>query len=80
MYLAALIITLIGWAFQLYETLIKRTRNINIFLPLTYFVACLLFGINSFITGDMVSGILDAVCTILAAIVFIVLATRKKAA
>ncbi len=80
MYLAALIFTIIGWGFQLYETLIKKTRNINIFLPLAYFVACVLFGISSLTAGDILYTIIDAVCAILAAIVFIALATRKKAA
>lgn len=77
MYLAALIFTLIGWAFQLYETLIKKTRNINIFLPAAYFIACLLFAISSFMAGDILWGILDIICTIFAVIVFVVLLTRK---
>jgi len=79
MYLAALIFTIIGWAFQLYETLFKKTRNINIFLPLAYFIACILFGISSLTIGDIFYAIIDAVCAILAVIVFIVLVTRKKA-
>ncbi|MDD5311913.1 MAG: hypothetical protein PHO26_02605 [Dehalococcoidia bacterium] len=78
MYLAGLILTVIGWAFQLYETLIKKTRNINIFFPLAYFFACVLFGVNSLTANDMTYAILDFVCAILAAVVFIVLVTRKK--
>ncbi len=78
MYLAGLIFTVMGWAFQLYETLIKKTRSINVFLPATYVVACILFGINSFMAGDMFYAVMDAVCALLALIVFIVLVMRKR--
>jgi hypothetical protein len=77
MYLAGLVFTIIGWAFQLYETLIKKTRNINIFLPLAYVIACILFGIYSLTGGDMLSAILDFALAVLVAIVFIVLVRRK---
>jgi hypothetical protein len=77
MYVAALILTILGWAVQAYETLIKKTRNINIVLPLAYFAACILFGVNNYLAGDIVSTILDAVSAILAAVVFIVLFTKK---
>lgn len=78
LYFAALILTIIAWAFQLYETLIKKTRNINIVLPLAYGIACVLFGIYSFIGGDTLSVILEIVTIILAIVVFIVLAARNK--
>jgi len=78
MYIAGLIFTVIGWAFQLYETLIKKTRNINVFLPVTYVIACFLFGINSLMAGDMLYAVMDAVCALLALIVFLVLMTRKR--
>ena len=78
MYLAALILTIIGWAFQLYETLVKRTRNINVVLPIAYFVACLLFGISSLMTGDWPFALLDLVVAVLAAIIFMVLLQKKR--
>ena len=77
MYLAALVFTVIGWGFQLYETLIKKTRNINIILPFAYFIACILFAINSFQVGDTFYAIMDVVCVILSAIVFMALVKRK---
>ena len=80
MYLAALIFTIIGWVFQTYEILVKKTRNINTFLPLAYFIACVLFGISSLTASEMFYAILDFVTAILAAIIFIVLVTRKKVA
>jgi len=78
MYIAALIFTIIGWAFQLYETLVKKTRNINIFLPLAYVIGTVLFGISDLIAGDILSAVLDWVTAILALVIFIVLVTRKK--
>lgn len=78
MALAGFIFTLIGWVFQFYETVIKKTRNINIFLPLAFLISCVLFAINEFITGDIIYAILDVVCVIVAAIIFTVLVTRKK--
>lgn len=80
MYLAALIFTIIGWVFQLYETLVKKTRKISIFLPLAYLIATILFGLNSIFGGDILAAVLDWVTAVLALIVFIVLMTRKKAA
>jgi hypothetical protein len=78
--IAALIITNIGWIFQIYETLVKKTRNISIFLPLVYIIAPALFGIDSLWSGDILWACLDWVTSILALVVFIVLVTRKKAA
>jgi hypothetical protein len=78
MYIAALVFTIIGWAFQLYETLVKKTRNINIFLPLAYVIGTVLFGISDLFNGDILGAVLDWVTSVLALIIFIVLITRKK--
>jgi hypothetical protein len=77
MYLAALILTVAGWAFQAYETLIKKTRSISVILPFTYCVACILFGITSLAAGDILYAVLDLIVAILAALVFVVLVIRK---
>ena len=79
MYMIALVFTIAGWAFQFYQTIIRKDRSISPILPLAYTIACILFGITSFAAGDMVYGILDAICALLAAIVFIMLLIRKKA-
>lgn len=78
MYLAGLVLTLIGWAFQAYETVAKKTRNISVILPAAYCAACILFGISSYMGGEMLYAGIDAVCAILAAIVFFILVTHKK--
>jgi hypothetical protein len=78
MYIAALIFTIIGWAFQLYETLVKKTRNINIFLPLAYVIGTVLFGISDLLGGEVLSAVLDWVTAILALVIFVVLVNRKK--
>jgi hypothetical protein len=80
MYLSALVFTILGWALQLYETLIKKTRNISIFLPMAYVIATALFGASSLLSGDVLAASLDWLTSILALVVFIVLVTRKKAA
>lgn len=79
LYTIALIITVIGWAFQFYQTVVKKDKSISPVLPIVYAIACILFGYNSFIAGDMTNALLDAVCAVLAAVVFIILLTRKKA-
>ena len=79
MYLIALIFTIAGWAFQFYRTVIRKDRSISMVLPLAYTIACILFSINSFIVGDVVEAILDVICAVLAAGIFIVLLKRKKA-
>lgn len=78
--IAALIITILGWGCQLYETLIKKTRNISIFLPLAYIVAPAVFGADSMLKGDILWATLDWVTAVLALIAFIVLVNRKKSA
>ena len=80
MYIVALILTIIGWAFQAYETLVRKTRNINIFLPLLYVAGCILFGINSLLARDIVSSVLELITIVLVAIVFIVLLKKGKVA
>jgi len=78
MYLIALIVTIIGWLFQLYQTAVKKDKTLSPVLPLAYAVACILFGVNSFTSGEMTFGILDIVCAAIAAIVFIIFIARKK--
>jgi hypothetical protein len=57
---------------------IRKDRSISMVLPLAYAIACILFGVNSFIVGDMANAILDVICAVLAAVIFIVLIIRKK--
>lgn len=80
MYLAGLIFACIGWVFQAYETLVKKTRNISIFLPAAYFLSCILFAISSMPSGDMLYVVLDAVLAVITAAVFIKLVAKKKGA
>jgi hypothetical protein len=77
MYIAALILTVIGWLFQGYETIIKKSRNVSIFLPATYCVACILWGINSFNIGDALYGVLDIGVAILTALITLYLVNKK---
>jgi hypothetical protein len=77
MYIAGLILTLIGWLFQGYETFIRKTHRINVFLPVTYCVACVLFGINSFQTDEILFGVIDIVIALIAgAISFFIIAKK----
>ena len=77
MYLAGLILSLAGWLFQGYETLIRKTHRINIFLPVTYCIACVLFGINSFQVDEVLFGVIDIVlAAIIALVVFILISKR----
>jgi hypothetical protein len=78
MYLAGVVFALIGWAFQLWETLYKKTRNVNIVLPFAYFCACVLFAVDSFMQGDALPAIIDVVLAVISAVIFIILLTRKK--
>jgi hypothetical protein len=77
MYIAGLILTLVGWLFQGYETFIRKTHRINIFLPGTYFVACVLFGVNSLQTGEILFGVLDILIAIIVAIIVVFLFLKK---
>ena len=77
MYIAGLILTLVGWLFQGYETVIRKTHRINIVLPVTYFAACILFGINSFQADEILFGVIDIViAAIIALVIFIYISKR----
>ena len=78
MYLAGLIFAIIGWSFQAYHTLIKKDRGIHILLPAFYLIACVLFGINSYLAGSIMHAILDLVCALLTLLVTILLITQKR--
>ena len=78
LYTIALIITVIGWAFQFYQTVVKKDKSISPVLLIVYAIACMLFAYSSFIAGGMTDAILDAVLALLALGVFVILITRKK--
>jgi hypothetical protein len=77
MYIAALILTIIGWLFQGYETIIKKSRNISIVLPATYCVACVLYGINSFGADEVLYGVIDIVLAVFTALILFYLVNKK---
>ncbi len=77
MYLAGLILSLAGWFFQGYETLIKKTHRINIFLPVTYCIACVLFGINSFQADEILFGVLDILIAVIVAAIAVFLFLKR---
>jgi hypothetical protein len=77
MYLAGLILSLAGWLFQGYETLIRKTHRINIFLPVTYCIACVLFGINSFQTDEILFGVIDIVVAVIIAVIAVFLFLKR---
>jgi hypothetical protein len=77
MYLAGLVMTLVGWLFQGYETFIRKTHRINIFLPVSYCIACVLFGINSFQADEILFGVLDIIIAIITAVISYYIIARK---
>jgi hypothetical protein len=77
MYLAGLVMTLVGWLFQGYETFIRKTHRINIFLPVSYCIACVLFGINSFRIDEILFGVLDIIIAIITAVISYYIIARK---
>ena len=77
MYLAGLVMTLVGWLFQGYETFIRKTHRINIFLPVSYCIACVLFGINSFQADEILFGVLDIIIGIITAVISYYIIARK---
>jgi hypothetical protein len=77
MYIAGLILSLAGWLFQGYETLIRKTHRINIFLPVTYCVACVLFAVNSFQMDDILFGVLDILVAVIVAAIAVFLFLKR---
>ena len=78
-YTAAIVLTVVAWAVQLHKTAIKKERNISPVLPLLYAIACVLFVISNLMANKAIDGILDIVCVVLAATVFVLLLTKRKA-
>ncbi len=77
MYIAGLILSLAGWLFQGYETFIRKTHRINIFLPVTYCIACALFGINSFQVDDILFGVLDILIAVIVGAIAVFLFLKR---
>lgn len=77
-YIAGLVLIIAGLAAQAYKTLIRKDRGLSpIFLALLA-VGGVAFVVDDFTRGGTASGILDIIGTILIAIVFIALLTRRK--
>ena len=79
MYTAAIVLTVAAWAVQLHKTAIKKERTISPVLPLLYAIACVLFLTNSFMAKQVIDDTLDIICAVLAATVFVLLLTKRKA-
>ena len=77
-FLIGLALIVIGWILQVYRTLAKKDRELSIFLLLPYAVGCALLTSGNFLQMDIATGVLNALCVALGAILLAVLMTRKK--
>lgn len=62
-----------GWIAQFYKTVIQKDKNINLYFPLLYLIGVLFLVIGNFLAKDIISGVLNLICAILALIIIIYL-------
>jgi len=77
-FIAGLVFIIAGWAVQLGKTLARKERNISLLFPALYGIGCVLLLAGNFLAKDIITGVLNTICAILAAILFAVLLTWKK--
>ncbi len=79
MFIAGLVLIVAGWAVQVYRTAVRKERDVSLLFPILYWLGCVLLFVGNFMANDIVTGILNTICAILAAIVFIALLAGKRA-
>jgi hypothetical protein len=79
-FIAGLILIIAGWAVQAYKTLAKKKRDLTPVLPALYGLGCILLLAGNFMANDIITGVLNAVCAVLATALFAVLLTWRKPA
>jgi predicted anti-sigma-YlaC factor YlaD len=73
-----LAVIVIGWIVQIYKTSVKKDRALSpVFLAL-YAIGCVFLSAGNFLGNDVTSGILNAFCVILSAIILITLIVQKE--
>ena len=78
-FVIGLSLIVLGWIVQLYRTVIKKDRGLNLVLLILYAVGCACLSVGGFLDKDMATGILNAILVILPAAIIISLLVRKKA-
>jgi len=77
-YAAALVCTLIAWCAQAYTTVIKKEIKLNLLMPLFYCIACIGFAIDSFMSGAVIYGMMDAIIAVLALLILVIMISQRK--
>jgi uncharacterized membrane-anchored protein YitT (DUF2179 family) len=77
-FIAGLVLIIAGWAIQVYKTLGRKKRDLSLVFPALYGIGCVLLLVGNFLAKDITTGILNTICAILAATLFLVLFTGKK--
>ncbi|MFA5628749.1 MAG: hypothetical protein WC958_00575 [Dehalococcoidales bacterium] len=67
-----------GWIVQIYQVISRKDKSVNLLLPIFYGAGSLLLFADSFIGGNAIAGLLNALCVILVMILFAVVFTTKK--
>jgi len=78
LFVAGLILIILGWIAQIYKTWIKRERDLSPVLLVLYGVGCILLSTGSFLANDVNAGVLNALLVALAVVLLIVIQIRKK--
>lgn len=78
MFIAGLVLIVAGWAVQVYRTAVRKERDVSLLFPVLYGLGCVLLFVGNFMASEMMTGTLNTICAILAAIVFIALLAGRK--
>jgi len=73
LFLAGLIIIIIGWIIQFYKTVVVKDKNINSSFLLFYLIGVSLLIIGNYLINDLTSCLLNLISAILPLLIFLYL-------
>lgn len=77
-FLIGLAVIIVGWILQLCKSSIKKDWGFSVYFLVLYALGCIFLSAGNFLLNDVITGILNTICVILAAIIIITLLIRKK--
>ena len=77
-FIVGLALIAVGWIAQVYKTWIKRERDLSPVLLVLYGIGCVLVSTGNFLANDVITGVLNTLCVVLAVVLLIAIVTRNK--
>ncbi len=73
-----LILIVLGWLVQLIRTAAQKSRALSSPFLLLYAIGCILLFIGNYRANDVITGVLNTICAVIAIILLITVIARKE--